>query len=80
VTADIIEKQFIEQERNKLFAFLQERLQNRLLQFNVIIVEKAEGKRKPEISLSAKEQFIKMAEQYPMVKELKDRLKLELDY
>jgi DNA polymerase-3 subunit gamma/tau len=80
VTADHIQKQFIEQDRNKLFAFLQERLQNRLLQFNVIVEEKAEGKQKMEISLTAKEQFLKMAEQYPMVKELKDRLRLELDY
>ena len=27
-----------------------------------------------------KEQFLKMSEQYPLVKELKDRLRLELDY
>ncbi len=80
VTADNIQKQFIEQDRNKLFTFLQERLQNRLLQFNVITEEKTEGKPKMEISLTAKEQFLKMAEQYPMVKELKDRLRLELDY
>jgi DNA polymerase-3 subunit gamma/tau len=80
VTSDSIQKQFIEQDRNKLFTFLQDRLQNRLLQFNVIIEENNEGKPKIEISLTAKEQFIKMAEQYPMVKELKDRLRLELDY
>lgn len=80
VTADTIEKQFIEQERNKLFSFLMEKLQNRLLQFSVIIEENKEAKPQKEISLTAKEQFIKMAEQYPLVKELKDRLKLELDY
>lgn len=80
VTADTIEKQFIEQERGKLFYFLQEKLQNRLLQFSVIIEENKEAKPQKEISLTAKEQFMKMAEQYPLVKELKDRLKLELDY
>jgi DNA polymerase-3 subunit gamma/tau len=80
VTTDNIQKQFIEHDRNKLFSFLQERLQNRLLQFNVIIEENAEGKPEIEISLTAKEQFLKMAEQYPLVKELKDRLRLELDY
>ena len=80
VTTDNIQKHFIEQDRNKLFTFLQERLQNKLLQFNVIVEEQAEGKPKMEISLTAKEQFLKMAEQYPMVKELKDRLRLELDY
>ena len=80
VTSDNIQKQFIEQDRNKLFSFLQERLQNRLLRFHVIIEENAEGKPVLEISLTAKEQFLKMAEQYPMLKELKDRLRLELDY
>ena len=80
VTTDNIQKQFIEQDRNKLFSFLQERLKNRLLQFNVIIEENAEGKPEIEISLTAKEQFLKLAEQYPLVKELKDRLRLELDY
>ena len=80
VTSNTIEKQFIEQDRNKLFAFLQERLKNRLLQFNVIIEEPAGDRPKIEISLTAKEQFLKMAELYPLVKELKDRLRLELDY
>ena len=80
VTANIIEKQFIEQDRNKLFAFLQERLQNRLLQFNAIVEENMEDRPKIEISLTSKEQFQKMVEEYPLVKELKDRLRLELDY
>jgi DNA polymerase-3 subunit gamma/tau len=80
VTANNIEQKFIEQERNKLFAFLQELLQNRLLQFNVTIEEKAEDRPVIEIPLNSKEQFQKMVEQYPLVKELKDRLRLELDY
>ncbi len=80
VTANSIEKQFIEQDRNKLFAFLQERLKNRLLQFNVIVEEKAENRPTIEITLTSKEQFQKMSEQYPLVKELRDRLKLDLDY
>lgn len=80
VTTNNIEKQFIEQERNKLFTFLQEKLKNRLLQFSVITEDKTGDGPRVEIPLSAKEQFLKMAEQYPMVKELKDRIRLELDY
>ncbi len=80
VTSNTIEKQFIEQDRNKLFAFLQDRLQNRLLQFSVTIEENAENRPQIEITLSSKEQFLKMTEQYPLIKELKDRLRLELDY
>jgi DNA polymerase-3 subunit gamma/tau len=80
VTTNNIEKQFIEQERNRLFAFLKDRIKNRLLQFNVIVEENTADRPVIEPTLTAKEQFQKMAAQYPMVKELKDRLRLELDY
>ncbi len=33
-----------------------------------------------DMPLNAREQFQKLADQYPLVKELKDRLKLDLDY
>ncbi len=80
VTANNIEQKFLEQERNKLFAFLTEKLKNRQLQFNVIVEEKTGDRPKIEPVLTSKEQFQKMTDQYPLVKELKDRLKLELDY
>ncbi len=80
VTANNIEQKFIEQERNKLFHFLQETLQNRLLQFNVTVEEKPQDRPALEVSLTAKEQYLKMLEQYPLVRELKDRLRLDLDY
>jgi DNA polymerase-3 subunit gamma/tau len=80
ITSNNIEQKFIEQERNHLFSFLQQQLKNRLLQFSVIVRENAEQQPRIEAPLSSKDQFLKMAEQYPLVKELKDRLKLELDY
>jgi DNA polymerase III subunit gamma/tau len=80
LTANNIEQKFIEQERNSLFAFLKEKLQNRLLQFNVVVEENITDRPVIEPTLSSKDQFIKMAEMYPMIKELKERLKLDLDY
>jgi DNA polymerase-3 subunit gamma/tau len=80
VTSNNIEQKFIEQERNKLFSFLQERLHNRLLQFAVIVIEMPGQRPKMEAPLSSTEQFQKLIEQYPLVRELKDRLKLDLDY
>ncbi|HEX2630260.1 MAG TPA: DNA polymerase III subunit gamma/tau, partial [Chitinophagaceae bacterium] len=80
VTANNIEQKFIEQERNRLFEFLQQELKNRLLQFNVIVEEKLQERPQVEIALTSKEQFQKMVEQYPLVKELRDRLRLDLDY
>jgi DNA polymerase-3 subunit gamma/tau len=80
ITSNNIEQKFIEQDRNSLFSFLQERLQNRLLQFNVVIEERPGQRPKMDTPLSSKDQFQKMTEQYPLVKELKDKLKLDLDY
>lgn len=80
ITANNIEQKFIEQERNHLFAFLQQQLKNRLLQFSVIIRENLQQPANIEVPLTSKEQFLKMAEKYPLVKELKERLKLDLDY
>jgi len=80
VTGNNIEKQFIELERNKLFEFLKEKLKNKLLQFNVIVEENVENRVQVEIPLNSNEQYQKMIEQYPMVKELRERLRLNLDY
>ncbi|HKZ68417.1 MAG TPA: DNA polymerase III subunit gamma/tau [Chitinophagaceae bacterium] len=80
ITANNIEQKFIEAERNELFSFLQQELKNRLLQFNVVVSEIAVERQVSDAPLSSKDQFLKLAEQYPLVKELKDRLRLELDY
>lgn len=80
VTTNNIQQKFIEQERNKLFTYLQEKLNNRLLHFTVIVEDHPELRPKVEAPLSSKEQFQKMMDQYPLVKELKDKLKLDLDY
>lgn len=80
VTANNIEQKFIEQDRNHLFAFLKEQLNNRSLQFTVLIEEKASDRPVVEIPLNSKEQYQKMIDQYPLVKELKERLRLDLDY
>ncbi|HOZ69168.1 MAG TPA: DNA polymerase III subunit gamma/tau [Chitinophagaceae bacterium] len=80
ITANNIEQKFIEAERNALFHFLQQRLQNKLLQFTVTVEDKNDDRAPVEVTLTSKEQFMKMAEQYPVIWDLKERLKLELDY
>ena len=80
IIADLIEKQFIEQERIRLFEFLQNRIKNKNIKFGLVVEEKERVIHPDEIVLSAKEQFQKMVEAYPMVLELKNKLKLDLDY
>ncbi len=80
VVADFIEKQFIEKERNRLFEFLQNKLDRKNIKFALVVEEKERIIHPDEIVLSSKEQFQKMIETYPMVLELKNRMKLDLDY
>lgn len=75
-----IQFRFIEQEGQKVSQFLREKLHNNLLQFFIVMEENKEMKVPADSPLTSREQFLKMAEQYPLVKELKDRLRLELDY
>lgn len=75
-----INEKFIELERKEAGEFLQKELCNRLLQFTITLIEVPKEEIAVDIPLSAKDQYIKLVEEYPLVKELKDRLRLELDY
>ena len=74
-----IDLRFIEQEGLKVSEYLRDKLQNSQLQFLIVMQENREQTTK-ETPLTVREQYQKMIEQYPLVKELKDRLRLELDY
>lgn len=80
ITSTNIQQKFIEQERADLVEHLQSHFCNRQLVYSVIIVESEQDYQPAERTLSSKEQYLKIIEEYPLVKELKDRLKLELDY
>jgi len=80
VTGNNLEQKFIEQEKRTLSEFLQKEFANKSISFTVIVEEKADTGEPEERPLNTREQFLQIVEQYPLVKELKDRLKLELDY
>ncbi len=79
-TDNNIQQKFIEQERADLVEHLQNYFCNKQLTYNVIIIQNQHHTAPIEKTLSSKEQYLKIIEAYPLVKELKDRLKLELDY
>jgi DNA polymerase III subunit gamma/tau len=80
-TPNIISQKFIDAERAGLTAHLQGWFNNRALTYQVIVEERTEMPQEPqEKSLNTKEQYLKLIEEYPMVKELRDKLRLELDY
>jgi DNA polymerase III subunit gamma/tau len=80
ITFNNLEQKFIEQEKRNLIEFLKEFFHNKLLTFSVSIQEKAASGAETEKPMSKREQYQHIIEQYPLVKELRDRLKLELDY
>lgn len=79
IVSSNIDLRFIEQEGLKVSQFLRKKLQNNELQFLIVMQENKEQKT-TETPLTSREQYQKMVELYPLIKELKERLRLELDY
>ena len=80
IVTNNIQLRFIEQGGQKASQFLREKLHNNLLQFFIVMEENKEEKIPIGTPLTSREQFLKMTERYPLVRELKDKLRLELDY
>jgi DNA polymerase III subunit gamma/tau len=80
IVTNNINQKFLELERNKACEFLQAALQNRQLQFIIVLQESVIEHIETDRPLSSKEQYQKIIEQFPLVKELRERLRLELDY
>jgi DNA polymerase-3 subunit gamma/tau len=80
LTNNNLEQKFIEQEKRNLSDFLQKTFSNKSLTFTVSVQENNSPEDPADRQLNKREQYLRIAEQYPLVKELKDRLKLELDY
>ena len=79
ITQGEIHKAFIEVERAGLITHLQHHFNNRLLTYQLMMIEKEDVSVATDIPLTRKQQYLKIIEEYPLVKELKERLKLELD-
>ncbi len=80
VTPNNLQQKFIDGERIALTEYLQQRFHNRKLSYQVIVEAREDLAIKIEAPLNSRERFQQLADQFPLVKELKDRLKLELDY
>jgi DNA polymerase-3 subunit gamma/tau len=80
ITYNNLEQKFIEQEKRSLVEFLKDFFHNKSLTFSVSIDETVAPANESEKTMSKREQYQLIIEQYPLVKELRDKLKLELDY
>jgi DNA polymerase-3 subunit gamma/tau len=75
-----LEQKFIDQEKMTLLEYLKDCFNNKNIGFTIHITEQSKHEGIAETPLTTREKYLRIIEQYPMVKELKDRLKLELDY
>ena len=76
-----IQYQFIESERTNLLIHLQQYFNNPKIQFKISLDPSAENEPVPlEQTLSQRDQYLKMISLYPLVKEMRDQLNLDLDY
>jgi DNA polymerase-3 subunit gamma/tau len=76
----LTQQKFIEQERTMLCDFLQTAFSNRSINFKVLI-EAGEQEEIPiHLTLNSRQKFERIAEKYPLILELKNRLNLDIDY
>ena len=79
-TENNLQQKFIEAERGALITHLQSHFNNRLLIYRVTLIENKNKSELREEHLSTRQQYLKIIEEYPLVKQLKDKLGLQLDY
>jgi DNA polymerase-3 subunit gamma/tau len=76
----LTQQKFIEQEKTMLCDFIQQSFNNRSINFK-ILVEAGEQEEIPlHLTLNSRQKFERIAEKYPLVRELKNRLNLDIDY
>lgn len=81
VSRNIVQFRFMEEEKLEISEFFKKKFKNNTL---ILTLQLDESQQQNEdsgpVALSSREQFARMIEKYPLVKELKDRLNMELDF
>jgi DNA polymerase-3 subunit gamma/tau len=75
----LIQQNFIEQEKMMVTDALQQAFFNRSIGFHVEVDQSEMEEEPANMSLNSRQRYEKITSQYPWVKELKDRLRLDLD-
>jgi DNA polymerase-3 subunit gamma/tau len=78
-TETVLQQRFIEQERSGLIEHLHRFFNNRYITYQVILDTSAANEEPVERPMNRKEQFVLMVTEYPLVKELRDRLGLDVE-
>ncbi|MDB5191562.1 MAG: polymerase subunit gamma/tau [Segetibacter sp.] len=73
-----LEQKFIEQEKLDLLECLKGHFHNRNIGYTIIIDEEGRPKVEVQVSMTTREKYQRLVELNPLIKELRDKLKLEL--
>jgi DNA polymerase-3 subunit gamma/tau len=79
VAESVIQQKFIESERAALITHMQQFFENRFLKYNVLLEEKETLTDQPEVQKNTKERFALLTSKFPLLKELKEKLNLDLE-
>ncbi len=80
VSRNIVQFRFMEEEKLVISEFFKQKFNNPAIILTLQLDESQQTQDLGPAPLSSREQFQQMSEQYPLVKELKDRLNMELDF
>ena len=80
VSRNIVQFRFMEEEKLVIADFLKKKFNNPHIVLTLQLDESQQTQDIGPAPLSSREQFQQMTEKYPLVKELKDRLNMELDF
>lgn len=76
----LTQQKFIEQEKALLCDFIQRAFYNRSINFKILIEAGEEEEVPIHLTLNSRQKFERIAEKHPLVRELKNRLNLDIDY
>ncbi len=79
VVDSTLQQKFIEQEKIMLLDYLQRHYHNRGVNFDFIMIEGEKQELPLHQALNSQQKFEHIANQYPLVRELRERLKLQID-
>ena len=80
ITEGILQQRYFELERSSLIPYMQKYFGNKLLKYAIEVKENEMSGESEQKTLTSKQQYEFLIKKYPLVKELKDKLKMEIDY
>ena len=80
ITEGVLQQRYFELERSSLIPYMQKYFGNKLLKYAIEVKENELSGESEQKTLTSKQQYDFLIKKYPLIKEMKDKLKMEIDY